>query len=160
MRALLVPVLSLSLASLPACGHEDSCGGHSHDPACLVCLGDENPLTPGTMVTAENGFTIELVSAAPVPFVDSLNQLVVRIRKDGNLVDGVLFDGTTTWYPPGGHGSPLLPVVASTTNPGEYEITSVSFIHPGRWELRFALAAGGDTGSYFMPLCIEDDGVE
>ena len=31
-------------------------------------------------------------------------------------------------------------------------------LHAGRWELRFEVALAGATGSYFMPVCIEDDG--
>ncbi len=157
--ALAVPALAVAVAvaaSTASCGHDDACGGHSHDPACLVCTGDENPLTPGTMVTASEGFTIALVSATPSPFVDANNELVVRIRKDGTLTDGVDFTGTQTWYPPGGHGSPLLPTATATGTAGEYTLGQINFLHPGRWELRFALAAGGAAGAVDVPVCIED----
>ena len=159
MRSLLL-LSTLALSALPACGNHDECGGHSHDPACLVCNGAEDPLTPGTIHDAGNGFTIELVSATPTPFVDALNQAVIRVSKDGTLAENVVLDGTETWYPPGGHGSPLRPAFAAGTNPGEYVISSISFVHAGPWELRFRLALDGATGEYFMPVCIEDDGVE
>lgn len=159
MRSLVL-LSALALAALPACGNHDECGGHSHDPACLVCSGSEDPLTPGTIHDAGNGFTIELVSATPTPFVDALNQAVIRVNKDGAPADGVDLTGTETWYPAGGHGSPLRPAFAPGANPGEYTITSISFVHAGPWELRFRLALAGATGEYFMPVCIEDDGQE
>lgn len=149
-------VLSLGLAPLAACGSDDPCGSHSHDPACLVCQGDEDPLTPAEVWTASNGFTIELVSATPTPFIAANNELVVKVRKDGTLTDGVDFTGTTSWYPPGGHGSPLLPIVAATGNPGEYRLTQVNFVHAGVWELRFVVAGGGATGTVNVTFCIEE----
>ncbi len=159
MRSLIL-LSALALAALPACGHHDECGGHSHDPACLVCTGAEDPLTPGTVHDAGNGFTIELVSATPTPFNDALNQAVIRVSKDGLLADGVDLTGTESWYPPGGHGSPLRAAFAAGANPGEYVISSINFVHAGPWELRFRLALDGATGEYFMPVCIEDDGQE
>lgn len=156
MRAVLAVTLFAVTTLAAACGSEDQCGGHSHDPTCLVCTGAEDPLTPGEILTASDGFTIELVSAAPVPFIEGNNEIVVKIRKDGVLVDGVDFTGTQSWYPQGGHGSPLLPTATATANPGEYTITPVNFLHAGAWELRFNLTAQGVTSTYNMPLCIEE----
>ena len=155
MRTVLVVSL-LALTVLASCGHADACGSHSHDPTCLVCTGAEDPLTPGETLTASNGFTLELVSATPAPFIEGTNDLVVKVRKDGVLVDGVDFTGTQSWYPVGGHGSPLLPTVTTTANPGEYTITPVNFLHAGAWELRFSMTAQGVTSTYNMPLCIEE----
>ena len=155
MRAILA--LSVcALVFLASCGNEDACGGHSHDPACLVCTGSEDPLAAGEILTASNGFTIELVSATPAPFTSGNNDIVVKVRKDGTLVDGVDFAGTVSWYPQGGHGSPLLPTATATANPGEYTITPVNFLHAGAWELRFSMSAQGVTSTYNMPLCIEE----
>jgi hypothetical protein len=157
MRAFaLAATFALAVAPLAACSEDDKCGGHSHDPVCLVCQGDEDPLTPGESLAASNGFTLELVSAVPTPFNDELNELTVRLRKDGNLVDGADFTGTKTWYPPGGHGSPLLPMIAPAGATGEYHLTGINFVHAGRWELRFNLTSAGTTSEYFMPLCIEE----
>jgi hypothetical protein len=152
---------AVAATSLAGCGSDDACGGHSHDPACLVCEGDEDPLTAGSMFTATNGFTIELVSVTPSPMVSGNNVIVVKVRQGGNLVDGVSFAPsseltTQTWYPAGGHGSPLLPTVTPTANPGEYELTNVNFLHAGQWEMRFRVANGAVVGEYFMKLCIEE----
>lgn len=157
MRAVLIAsALALALVPLAACGHDDACGSHSHDPACLVCTGGEDPLTPGEVLIASNGFTVELVSAAPAPFVEELgNEVVIKVRKDGTLVDGVDFTGTTTWYPAGGHGSPIFPTATATANPGEYRLSPLNFLHEGAWELRLSMLAQGVTGTYAMPLCIE-----
>lgn len=155
MRIVVVPFALFLAVTLPACGGQEECGMHDHDPACLVCVGNEDPLTPGETLTATNGFTLELVSAAPIPFIEGNNEMVVKVRKDGALVDGVDFAGTETFYPTGGHGSPLRPTVTPTANPGEYTLAPVNFLHAGAWELRFTLAAAAGTATYAMPLCIE-----
>jgi hypothetical protein len=159
-----IAVLLAALVLTPlaaACGHEDACGGHSHDPACLVCDGSENPLTPGSMLTASSGFTVELVTVTPTPMTNGNNVMTVKVRQDGNLVDGVAFYEsetfkTETWYPAGGHGSPLLPTVTATGNPGEYTLTAVNFLHAGHWEMRFRMSLGGVMSELFVPLCIEE----
>lgn len=156
VRAALAVLFCLA-ALLPGCGHgHEACGMHDHDPACFVCTGSEHPLTPGATLTADNGFELELVRATPTPLVSGDNEVVVKVRKDGALADGVDFTGTQSWYPTGGHGSPLLPTVTATGNPGEYTLAPVNFLHAGAWEIRFTLAAAAGTATYALPVCIED----
>lgn len=145
-------------AALAGCGHEDDpCAGHSHDEACLVCHGDEDPVTPGSVKAGDGGtFSIEIVSADPSPLVNANNTLVVEVLdRGGQPVEGATFTKVEPFYPPGGHGTPITPTVTETL-PGEYTITEVNFVHAGRWELRFDVEKDGATDHVVMTVCIEE----
>lgn len=157
MRAHLLLAATTATLTLAACGHDgEECGAHSHDPACLVCTGAEQPLTPGTVLTVPNGYTVELVTATPDPFVEGNNELTVRVRKDGAPAAAVDFTGTDTWYPNGGHGSPLRPTVTPGATAGDYTLTQINFLHAGSWELRFMLGGTADPATYALPVCVEE----
>ena len=152
MKLLALAPLALLLA---ACGNDDPCAGHSHDPACTVCRGDEDPI-PSTVEGDEGNLSIEILSTDPSPPVGETNHtLEVRVLDSGGAaVEGATFSLVEPWYPPGMHGTPVVPEVTETL-PGEYTITQVNFLHPGRWELRFDVADGATTDHVVFALCIE-----
>jgi hypothetical protein len=151
-RLLLLAPLALGLA---ACGNDDPCAGHSHDPACLVCQGDEDPI-PSTVEGDSGNLAVEIVSSDPAPPVNANNTMVVRVLDStGAAIEGATFTLVEPWYPPGGHGTPVIPEVTESA-PGEYTITQVNFLHEGRWELRFDVADGATTDHVVFTLCIEE----
>src|SRR5687768_4604601 len=152
-RLVLIGLLALALAG---CGNDDPCGaGHSHDPVCLVCEGDEDPI-PSTVDGDSGNLSIELVSSDPSPPLGETNHtLVVRVLDStGAMVEGATFDLVEPWYPPGGHGTPVVPEVTESA-PGEYTITQVNFLHGGRWEVRIDVSDGTTSDHVVVLLCIE-----
>lgn len=152
-------VLLGALALAAACGddHGGSCEGHSHDPSCLVCEGDEDPVTAGSVKAgAQGNLSIEIVSVTPSPPMGETNHVfVVRVLDaDGAAVEGATISKAEPWYPPGGHGTPLTATIEETS-PGEYTVSQVNFLHGGRWELRWDLADGATTDAVVHTLCIE-----
>jgi hypothetical protein len=151
---LLVLLVPIALA-VAGCGNDDPCAGHSHDPACLVCEGDEDPV-PSTVEGDSGNLSVEIVSSDPAPLINANNTIVVRVLdSSGASVEGATFTLVEPWYPPGGHGTPVIPTVTEST-PGEYTITEVNFLHEGRWELRFDVADGATTDHVVFTLCIEE----
>lgn len=153
MKCLLLVPFAIAAAG---CGSEDPCGGHSHDPACLVCDGDEDPI-PSTVEGDSGNLSVELVSSDPGPPIgDSNHTMVVRVLDStGASVEGATFEKFEPWYPAGGHGTPLVAEVTETA-PGEYTATQVNFLHPGHWELRIDVADGATTDHVVFTLCIEE----
>lgn len=143
------------LLVLAGCGNDDPCGAHAHDPMCLVCEGDEDPI--GSTVEGDSGnLSIEIVSSDPAGPISANNTLVVRVLDSTGLeVEGATFSLVEPWYPPGGHGTPVVPEVTESA-PGEYTITQVNFLHEGPWELRFDVADGSTTDHVVFLLCIEE----
>lgn len=154
MKAALALALAAALAGCGDDGGPD-CEGHSHDPICMMCSGEEDPAEPGTRVDGDAGvFSIELVEASQQVRPD-VNVIVIRVLDAaGDPVDGVSFDAIE---PTGNtHSSPLIPVAMATGEPGEYEISSLAYLEPGTWEVRFELSAGGQSDVVTFEFCVED----
>jgi hypothetical protein len=155
-RAHHLALLTLALAMIGGCGDEEpgECAGDTHEPQCLVCNGDEDEMAAGTTKAGET-FTIEIVSSDPSPHLEGNNDLRVRVLDaDGAPVDGVDFTKVEPFYPPGGHGTPIVPEVTATGTAGEYDIARINYIHEGRWELRFELASGASTDAILFVICV------
>ena len=153
-RLLLLAPFAIAAAG---CGSEDPCGSHSHDPVCLVCQGDEDPI-PSTVEGDSGNLSVRIVSTSPSPLLAEMNHTMVVEVLDGSgaAVEGATFDTFEPWYPPGGHGTPVVAEVTETA-PGEYTATEVNFLHPGRWELRIDVADGATTDHVVFTLCIEEN---
>ncbi len=138
--------------ALSSCGKEETCGEHSHDPAC-GCTGDEDVAAPGTRVAGDNGaFTIELVTASE-QFTPGAQTFVIRVEDAaGDPVDGVTFDDITVEG--NGHGSPLSPDAAPTGQPGEYEIQMIAYLEPVPSTVTFALTAAGVSDVVVFTFCV------
>jgi hypothetical protein len=151
--SLLTAWLALALA---ACGHSHGdCEGHSHDPACLQCEGDEDAYD--AVRTGEMGnLTIELLSAEPNPHLgDNYNSLRIRVLdSEGDPVDGVTFDEIEPFTVQAGHGTPVKPVATPAGEPGEYDITDLAYVHEGIWEVRFSLSAGAVSDRIVFTFCV------
>jgi hypothetical protein len=154
----LFPAIVLA-SSLIGCAEDDPCSGHVHDPICLVCeQADHDSFEAGSAVTGEAGtFTIEIVSSAPAPHVEGNNDLVIKVLDDSNQpVEGIDFELIQTWYPPGGHGSPIEPIAVDMGG-GEYQLTLINYVHNGIWWLRFLLGDGARSDEVIFEFCILDE---
>lgn len=146
--------LIVTLLTAAACGEDDPCAGHSHDPMCLVCDGTEDTFTAAKFGD-QNIFEVAVVSGAPEPHLVGNNTLTVLVKdSQGNPVDGATVTAEP-FYPPGGHGTPIEPVVTATGTPGEYELTELNYVHAGQWEVRFTVTASGQTDNVVFVFCIE-----
>lgn len=150
---------ALALAAGTGCGGHEDCDGHSHDPACLACQGDEDAFAAGTRVDGQGGLlAIEVVSATPSPHVAESTTNALRIRvldASGQPVDNVTFSSIVPLMEGGHHGTPIVPMATATGTAGEYDITMINYIHEGRWTLTFELSAGGNTDTVQFLFCID-----
>lgn len=148
-------LICLMLTLVGACGHDHTCEHHSHDPMCLVCDGTEDTFS-SSRFGDQNIFEVTIVSGDPAQHVVGNNTLVVLVRdSQGDPVDAATLE-VEPFYPPGGHGTPIEPITTTTGTPGEYEITEVNYIHPGSWEVRFSVSAGGKSDQVVFVFCIEE----
>lgn len=157
MRYQLIALVSMIALALAACGSDDECAGHTHEPKCLVCSqSDHDSFTSGTVKVGNDGnLKLEIVSADPSPHQEGNNTMVVKVMDASDQpLTGVTFDVVETYYPPGQHGTPIVPEITEN-GAGEYSITQINYVHEGIWTLTMELTAGSMTDTLFFEFCVE-----
>ena len=167
------PVAVIIATAAASLGHGDGgcCDDHGEDEdEQFICDATEDLLTPGTDKTGAT-YTVTILEAIPVEHsvqgeddVDGdpsgLNQLRVSITDDQDVaVEGATFDRIEPFTARHDHGTPI-PATWSELGGGEYQLSSINYVHRGPWRLTLEIDVGGAKDTTAFVFCIRDFGFE
>ncbi len=157
MKALTSSLVALSmvvaLAAVAACGSEDP------DPEPLRCDEEDraDPYMPGMVAEGEDAvYDVRLVESTPAPPSKGDNRWILEVLDNGSvsLVDGATIT-VTPFMPDHGHGTSVIPVIAPTGVPGQFQVDKVNLWMPGLWEVIVGVDVGGVVDEAVFSVCIE-----
>jgi hypothetical protein len=105
---------------------------------------------------SDNGlFRVSWTSDASEPPINQIHTWTIHVETaDGQPVEEAEI-GVNGGMPQHGHGLPTSPQVTQNLGNGDYLVEGMKFQMPGWWEVRFNIAAGGQTDTITFNLTLE-----
>ncbi|HEY0250495.1 MAG TPA: FixH family protein [Kofleriaceae bacterium] len=155
MRAVSLIAVSLLAA---ACTNTDSTGDDDDTVDCSTVTGADT-FTVGLDKPGAAGLAdFKLMSIDPAPAIRGDNTWIVQVSSMESGVVGTPMDGAelsaSPYMPAHMHGSPKIPVVTATGNPGEYSIAPINLWMPGVWQTTIAVTTGPNSDRATFAFCI------
>jgi hypothetical protein len=124
-----------------------------------IMMGNQPPPASLDMSSAhlsDNGlFRVSWTSDASEPPINQIHTWTIHVETaDGQPVEEAEI-GVNGGMPQHGHGLPTSPQVTQNLGNGDYLVEGMKFQMPGWWEVRFNIAAGGQTDTITFNLTLE-----
>jgi hypothetical protein len=147
----------LLLVPLAACGTNDT----TDPPVDCSTVSGTDTFTVGLEKMGAVGtldFRLMSIDPAPEPQRGD-NTWIVQVNSMNNSVVGAPVDGAglevTPYMPAHGHGTPIIPTITPTGDPGQYKVAPVNLWMPGVWQTTIkATPAGGTADRAVYTFCL------
>lgn len=133
----------LLLLTISACG-DSPILNHDDEPSSFIRSGFEAQTETYEFKKIAYSFSIDWQTG---PSTDVSSFILKTWKTDTGTVNGPYLDLPNTlkvilWMPSMGHGS--APVKITKMGPGEYKVTNIYFVMPGRWDVKFHVTKAND----------------